>query len=450
MMVLLFAYGCAPSGSTVHECYSATQFSRMVSPVFSSYTMRTVADGKHRIDIYLQMPYSALRFVKKNGMFHAVYSYMIVVRNEDDMIVQSKETERSINVPSFEESVSSRIDVHLERILLDSGTYAMEIIAQDERSKLRYRTVERFIARPIDPASLSVSTFLMLNTVTYEGSAVSLQPIFPEHVSILRDTLGVFQEIYNVRSGDTVSVSHAYDGPDTADASNPNFIYGMPPYRVEYPWCSSDNSRRYYRHDSVFIAGGDDIVRLIQSYPVPAVGSTTINRTIRLSNGLRRDSATASVSIFRRDPQYRTSLTADEILQTMRYILREKEYDTLSAPTEEEQFRKIELYWKKQGGRQRKNEFERRIRDANTMFTSCVDGSRTPMGIVYIVCGTPEYIDCRGSYEENWYYAIGERTFVVQFRPANGTAKIPYYELAPFSVNESFWQYHIDRWRRRQ
>lgn len=422
----------------------------MVSPAFSSYTMKTVADGKRRIDIYLQMPYHALRFLKNDGMFRSVYSFTIVVRTEDDVIVQTKEAERSIEVSSYEESVSSRFDVHLERILLAPGRYSVEIIAQDERSKLRHRTVERFIAHQIDSASVSVSTFLPLNTVTYEGSAVSLQPIFPEHMAILRDTLGVFQEIYNIRSGDTVLVTHAYHGPDSAGTSDQKFIFGTPPYRLEHPPCVSDNSREYYRHDSVFVAVGNDVIRLIQFYPVPAAGSSTINRTIRVSNGSRRDTAAASLRVFRRDPRYRTSLSADEMLQAMRYILREQEFDTLTSPVPEEQIRKLELFWQKQGGRERKNEFERRLRDANAMFTSCVDGSRTPMGIVYVICGIPEYIDCRSSYEENWYYTIGERTFVVQFRPVSGTGKVPYYELAPFSVNDSFWQYHIDRWRRRQ
>ena len=290
----------------------------------------------------------------------------------------------------------------------------------------------------------------MLNAVSYEGSALSLRPLLPDQLSMLRDSMGVFQELYRVRKGDTVIVSHEHFKSDTSRSDVQNFVYWMPPYGVEHDPCIQEHSMRYFSNDSLLIADDDTPLQLVQFYPAPAVGSSTIRRTMHVWNGARRESVTTSMQVYRRDPRHRTSLPSEELLAAMRYVLREHEYDTLSASTDEERMNVITRYWLDKGGRQRQNEFEKRVTDANAMFTTCVDGSKTPMGIVYIVCGTPDYVDCRGSYVENWYYSIGERTFVAQFRPVKESAEIPYYELVPFSVNEAFWQYSIDRWRRRK
>lgn len=403
-----------------------------------------------RLDIYLQMPYAAVRFEKTGGEYHAFFSYTVIVRNADNTIVQSKEAERRIAVRSYEESISPRYDAYMERLIIPRGSYSVEIIAQDGLSRLRYRVMERVDAPPDDGSVPAASTMLMVNAVSYEGSSAALRPVLPDHLSMLRDSMGIFQELYHLTAGDTVIITHEYFGPDTTMREESGFLYWVPPYGVRHGSCLRDHMVRYYAGDSLFIAENDRTVQLIQLYPAPATGSTTIVRTLRSYNGSRRDSVTSSLQVYRRDPRFRSSASPGEVLEAMRYILREHEYDTLAAYAGDDRAKRIERYWDDKGGRQRQIEFEKRVSDANRLFTACMDGSRTPMGIVYIVCGAPDYVDCRGSYAENWYYAVGERTFIAQFRPVRETGSASYYELVPFSVNEAFWQYSIDRWRRRQ
>lgn len=450
IVTLFLAAGCSASEGTTQQCFSLLQFTKMISPSFSSYVMRTEAGGRYRVDLYLQMPYRKLRFVRNGASYRAAFSYTVFIRDRNGEIVYSKEIDRAMEAMSYDETVSYRNDLHMERIVLESGSFTVEIISLDNLSGLRYRSLEKIEMPAIDRATVSSSSFLILNAVAYKGTSPVLRPMLPEQLSMVRDSIGIYQELYHLRTGDTVIVRHEYYQTDTAGIVPNRFIYLTPPYRIHIPACTGNTMLLRFRSDSAMNAVSGETLYLIQSYPVPPIGNTIIKRTIYRSGAEGRDSSTSSLSVYRRDPGHRSSATTDEIVGAMRYIMRESEFDSVIAASPEGQSHAIDRYWDERGGRQRRQEFERRIIDANMLFSACVDGSRTPMGIVYIVCGPPDYVDCRGTYSENWYYTLGERTFVAQFRPGSGTADIPFFELVPFSINENFWQYHIDQWRRRK
>lgn len=441
--------GCGSGSELPVKCYSLDRFSRMVSPTVSLFIMNTVSEGSNQIDIYAQIPYAKLRFEKSMTGFHASVSLSFILRNNNGEIIHSREMERSIDVETYEESISLRSEYVLERLRPEPGEYTVEVISQDLLSKLRYRAVEKIVARTIDASSASVSSMLFLNNIAREKNILSLQPLLPEFVSYARDSMGIFQEIYNVHRGDTISIVHSYEGvlPDSSDAER--FTYWAPPYRMDNNWCRVDNLKQYARFDSVFTAAHDGTLQIIQFYPVPTTGFTAIRRDIVVASGERKDTSSVRQNVFRRDPEFRTAASLTEILSVMKYLLREKEYDSIRTAPLSKAYAMIELFWNEHGGKQKRSEFERKVMEANILFTSCMEGSKTPMGIVYVICGVPDYVECRGTLSENWYYAVGERTYVAQFRPVGDPGMAQMYELTPFSINESFWQYMIDRWRRK-
>jgi GWxTD domain-containing protein len=110
---------------------------------------------------------------------------------------------------------------------------------------------------------------------------------------------------------------------------------------------------------------------------------------------------------------------------------------------------RITMFWEKHGGAIRQKEFDDRVREANELFSSCVEGWKTPMGITYIICGPPDYVECQGFGNEIWYYDLGgNRGLSVPFRLNLENEFGKYYEIVPFSVNDYLWQQFVDRWRR--
>jgi GWxTD domain-containing protein len=448
IIIILLVGGCSSGYDSTVECYSTSQFRKFSTPSFSSYFMNVKSGEMSRADIYIQMPYRNIRFERASNGFKASYQLTFVIRDEKKEIVQTKEVDRPITARTYEESVSSRYDFHLQPILLKPNEYSIEIIAKDNLSQLRYRYTEQFTAKDFSDSGSLASSVLFLNTMLVNEKGISIRPVMPNLLSMLNDSVGMFQELYNVRMNDTIHISEEYRSLRVQGNSDRTFSYLMPPCRVSSEACVNNYDSVSFKKDSVIVSDRNGTIRIFQFYPLPSVGANRIVRTVAVKRNGKTDSVVFVNDVFLRGKLYRSSLSYDEITSAMRYIMREQEYDSLFSAAHEDLNAGINAYWELRGGIERRIEFERKIAEANALFTTCEDGSRTAMGIVYIVCGAPDYIDCRGAFIESWYYNVGDRAFPVEFR--RESKHLQAFFLTPFSVNDYFWQYFVDRWRRKK
>lgn len=439
-------FGCATGFDSAIECYSTLQYRKHSLPSFTSYVMNVRSGGNSRVDVYVQMPYRNLRFEKSLDGYRSTLSYAFVIRNIDKEITQTKEIERSVVARTYEESVSSRTDGFMQSFIVIPTEHNIEIIAIDNLSQLRYKESKRIESKKYNDSTVSASTILLLDTVNSDERGLSLRPIFPSSLSRSKNSFGLFQELYNLSEGDTVKIFESYSKSKQQDDNENSFVYFTPPYRVKVIGCNKGNDSVYFTKDSTFIASKKDVQQLIQFYPQPASGFNKIDRTIIVSRASTADTIRLSNKYFIRERSQQSPLSIQEISVAMRYILRESEYDSIAIAMGEDKNRLINQFWSSHGGLDRRKEFEKRIREANILFTECANGAETPMGIIHIICGIPDYIECRGGTVETWYYNIGERSFPIQFR--REIESMAYYTMVPFSVNDAVWQYFIDRWRR--
>jgi len=421
----------------------------LTGPAFEPYFMNVKSGEKSRVDVYIQMPFTHLRFEKAFDGFRASYTCTFIIRDKERQIVQTKETDRLLEQRTYDETVSQRFDFFLQSFLLEPGRYSIEIISLDNLTRTRYRHRQFFEAKNFSLSKINASTELLLDTVMADGRAVTLRPVLPSSISFLSSNMGVFQELYNIKARDTITVSQAYSVPKRVFNSNNKDRYTFLPYGITMPVCIDDYDSTYYKSDSSFVANKDSTIQLIQFYSLPVLGNTTVTRSVVRKNNEYSDTLITKRLLFRRDSKLSNRPTADEMMASMRYILRPYEFDSIIAASNEEQMKKIDEFWELHGSYQGKSDFERRVMEANSLFTTCIEGSKTPMGIVYVICGPPTYVDCRNTFNENWYYTIGEKTFGIQFRLENSNSEFKYYEIVPFSINESVWQYFVDQWRKK-
>jgi GWxTD domain-containing protein len=458
--------GCAPSSEALVECFYVAQSAQRALPACEVYTLSVKAkEGRRlptglstprgvddslssRLDVYVQTLYSRLHFEKNNELFKGSYTVSFIVRDLNESIVRSKDVERSLVAQSYGETVSSRRDAFLQTFFLSSGTYLLDIVIVDNGSGLRQRHRRNVEAKYFSNEKLCASDYLLFENAQSDQRGISLRPMFPSELSFARDSIGMFQEVYNLQRGDTVRLHLAYACPHREGLPKP--ASQSTPYLLLSPNCIRPADSTYYNSDSVFIAGTNGTVQIFQYFPKPAVGVSSITRTVYCSRGGIRDSSvnTMKTSIYPSTfPRYSG---VDEEIAALSTIARDEEVDSMrtgSLPIERRI--RIKMFWEKHGGAIRQKEFDDRVREANELFSSCVEGWKTPMGITYIICGPPDYVECQGFGNEIWYYDLGgNRALSVPFRLNLENEFGKYYEIVPFSVNDYLWQQFVDRWRR--
>ncbi len=444
--VLLLA-GCATENNSSQECYSIRQFKQFSTPFFESYVMNVRGNTKSRVDIYTQLQYRNLRFEKDGNGFTALYTMFYIVRDSANEIVATMDVDRPISLRTYEESVSQRGDSFLQSFTLEPGRYTIDIESVDNHSKFRSRSRKSITAIDYSSGSFRGSSVLFLNTIVPGERGITLRPILPSSVSILSDSIGVFQEFYNAQQNDTIHIVQRYRRGIAGEMDDSSFPHMMPPYRTGENHCASENGPVYFTAETTIPVFNNSTFQSIQFYPLPRGGHTLIERTVVMRRNGIEDTLRVTNDIFRRERKNPYSVSLDEEVSVLRYILREQEYDSLMNADATGRNARINMFWQERGGAERRKEFLRRIAETNSMFTTCTDGSRTAMGIVYVVCGTPDGIDCKGDFIESWFYNVGDRAYSVQFRATD--EKNHTFDIVPFSVSDILWQYSLDQWRRK-
>jgi GWxTD domain-containing protein len=194
------------------------------------------------------------------------------------------------------------------------------------------------------------------------------------------------------------------------------------------------------------VMGSAGTMPSILFYPVPPSGYSEIERTVTVRRHGLQTSRSERMFLFRIDAD---SLIDADVVDAMRYIAHDDEFDSLKTMPDSLRAGVAARFWEKHGGAARRAEFEQRVNGANKLFSVCMNGSRTPMGITYIVCGPPDYVDCRTPSTETWYYTVGSVTMPVEFRLERRDEVVSYYELTNNLIDGFLWMTFVDQWRRR-
>jgi GWxTD domain-containing protein len=446
----LLLSGCSSSVNTVGECYYTAKSMQHSLPACETFNLNVTTKDGNRLDIYFQIPYLSIHFEKDFDLFKASYTASFILRDDNGSIVRANDVDRTVEAQSYTETVSSLHDAFLKMFYIPPGDYTLDIIVTDNRSRLVSRRRQRVEVESFSKDDFCAGDYLLFEYARPAQQGISLKPIFPSGLSYVRDSIGMFQELYNVRRGDTVRLSLSYAIAAAHDTAETKLVALMPPYNLRLSDCMRAPDSIYYRSDSVFVSSVDGVLQVFQNFPKLTVGVTTVTRKIFL---YRNGSADSSVSTAK-FPVYPSSFPRlngiDEEIAAISCIALPQEVDSIrSAATPDNRLRRLLLFWEDHGGSFRRKEFYDRITLANDLFSSCTEGWKTPMGISYIICGPPDYVECRGLTTEVWYYDIGSsRSFAIPFRQSFEHDNERYFEIVPFSVNDFMWGDFVNQWRR--
>ena len=437
-------FGCASGSESTVECYFPAKYRLRSLPVFDSYIMTVKGKTDSRVDVYLLVPYSRIRFQKNGDGFRGSYSVTCIIRDKDGQPIVTREATRPLTSSSYESATSARFDAFLQSFELAAGTYQCELNLIDEGSGLRSTVQRKIVVPDFQGGDIAAGDFLLLEHASADARGVVLRPRFPSQLRSDDDTLGLFQEIYNLQPGDTLLLSFSYTTDRLFSESDRMVVRPMFGELKNPDEKESDSC--YYHRDSVCVVEKPGTMRVVQFFQPPVHGYNTFRRQITV----RRSGKETTID-QKRSWLVRRSVPGQIDSGALGYIITDEERDSLAlASTPAAKALQLSTFWQNHGGPVKRQEYEERVREVNELFSYYTEGWRTSMGATYIVCGTPDYVECQDGLTEIWYYGAGNQVSAMTFRADYyRDDEEPFYLVVPFSSNDFFWRACVDRWRRR-
>ena len=361
-----------------------TDRSRAATNVFSDVLSYATSDsGKSRIDVYVQVPYDEVRFVRSDDGFVATYDVAVIILTPEQEQVWNRVQTIEVRVKDFAQTVSNR-QSSLKQMSFDvvPGKYDVRIEVRDPETR-KSTTSRRKVSVPDFGATpLTISDVMLVSRLTTNGEKRSIVPNISGNIGENSEGFFIFYELYARAELEPVRFIAT-----VVDAKGDS-VMGVD--RAETPTSS--------------------LHQVFMKFPESklAVGTYTIN--VRASAVATKDGTSAATSrtFSVRWSDIPFSVTEiDKAIEQMRYIARENDIEHIrQGTTLEERRMRFLAYWLKRDPdpqtqrNELMEEYYQRVEYTNRTFGHYLEGWRTDRGMVYIRFGAPENVE-RHPFETN-------------------------------------------------
>jgi hypothetical protein len=130
-----------------------------------------------RVDVYIQVPYDAVQFVKKNDRYSASYEVTLNFLGEDNSSVSEKLWTESVNVPIFDYTESRHAFSLTQRsVNIVPGIYTLRSQVRDMESKKVFHVMKKIIVGNYSTKALALSDLMLVNRTGTEGEKKTIAP----------------------------------------------------------------------------------------------------------------------------------------------------------------------------------------------------------------------------------------------------------------------------------
>ncbi len=462
LLLAVLMAGCSSSRSGLDtsedrfRCYYDSRVHQLGRPVIFADFLQFKGPEKPRLDLYLEVPHSHLYFATDNQeRLETEYVISISINDEDNTIIDRKELTRKVSTSREEISRYGASDRTMQSFDLDPGTYRVVITILDRAVGNRSQLREVIEIKPYKADPVSISDLLLIRSIKIndDGRRI-INPMLSDRVLTLTEPFYIFSEVYS--NGDIENLTLSY-GLVRKQYNNDFLIDNPFSYRVQRP----------YHRTGIRVEERDTVM----------VGDTTLtlqDGTNRLILPMSDDIGRGSYEVYLKpkdeklagrnsNPNVKTEFMIhsidfphmtdiDQQIKSLNYIASSRDLDHIKeGETREERRKRFNEYWQNVGGWKMSDYYER-IRLANELFTTNVEGWKTPMGMVFIILGEPHMVDCRIGMErtETWTYYLqgGGIEFVfMRERTADPDDLTAHYWVSSIRGGYSAWLSAINMWR---
>jgi GWxTD domain-containing protein len=333
-----------------------------------------------RLDVFVQVSYDDLSFVKSEGAYAASYEMMVSLYDTTDQLVNEKIWTEQVKAASFDESVSAQISSLTQRVFeLPPGRYRIVSVLTDEETRKSRKLTRQIVVQDYAHTPFALSDIMLVRTIKLVGDRKSIVPNVSSNVGSLPDGFFLFFEVYNNVMEDSVRF--------TATVLSDKGVTMLT--RDTASLVAMGRNQVFIKIDHSMLTLGDYRV-VVQATPdgnwagIPAGGIFTTNRAI--------------IVRWRGLPLGVADL--DRAIEQLQYIAKEEELDHLKESTTiEEKQKRFLAFWKTRDPNpntprnEKMEDYYARVEYANRHFRHYIEGWKTDMGMVYIRFGPPSNVD---------------------------------------------------------
>lgn len=334
--------------------------------------------GGPRLDVFVQVGFDILSFLKNGDLYDASYEMTISVLDSAGSLVSEKLWTEDVKGVSFDRSVSpSAVSITQRSFNVNPGHYLVRVIMYDRESKVNRQIAREVQVPDFGGQDLSLSDIMILNRVVMQGDRRSITPSVSSNIGAIPDSFFVYIETYNPKNIDTADIFLVILNAKGDAALASDTLMVLKPGRGDMILT--------FHHAA--LALGD--YRLVVSARSPKAKADDPMLASAMKNvTVRWQGVPHSVKDL------------DLAIEQLRYIAKDEEFSTMrGAKTPEEKQSLFNEFWKKRDPNpntprnERMEEFYARVEYANKHFSHYIDGWRTDMGMVFIIFGPPNNVE---------------------------------------------------------
>ena len=349
-----------------------------------------------RVDVFIQVPYNEIQFVKTEKGFAAGYSVTISVFNEDKSTLLSEKTfNEKVEIKNFEQTISgSNFNLSLRSFNLSSGTYLIRTEIEDKDSRKTSSSENKFEVRDFTGSS-GISDMMLVAKKTVVDGSNKILPNVSRNVLTKKEGIPLFFEVYKNQPGDVKINFKIFE--------NENRIYDS----TEVKKIDSGTTQIFFTIKELELGLGNYIIQL-----------AVVDADDKIIGTIRK-------SFLSRWPGVPSSIKdLDKAIKQLVYIATEDEIEKIEeTENRDEKVKEYLNFWKKKDPTPQTednpifDEYYRRVFYANEKFSHYIEGWKTDRGMVFIILGPPNNVD-RHPFEFNtkpyevWEYYDLNRQFV--------------------------------------
>jgi len=330
-----------------------------------------------RVDLYVQMPYDAMQFVKKDNQFVGRYEVTTNFLSAENVLHSERLWSEEVVVQQFDLTRSkSAFNLSHRSVNLQPGIYTLRTQVRDIESQKVATVVRKIVVGNYSLPDLALSDIMLVTRMTLEGDRRNILPNISGNIGENNNLFNIFFEIYTPRERDSIELHFTI-----TDFKGKQLLDKYQVYET-----TGRKTQVITRLDSTQYQTG--------AYTI-SVEARSLIRPDEVLPAIKKK------GFFVRWGNMPLSITdLDLAIKQARYIAKDNEFAAFEdANTDEKKRALFDDFWKRRDPNPAttRNEFMEeyysRVDYANKNFSHYIPGWRTDMGMVFIIFGSPNNVE---------------------------------------------------------